>query len=297
MMRMSSTGDLIAALRGARDVRLVAYMLPSGRVLDGLIQASRAGAHVSVRLEGDIYKDGGGVSAINRAAIAELQAAGADAALAHTSQDAPGSMLHLKAALVDGALFLDDRNWLDDGGDTVVRDDDERDAAMVDDALAGRCDRASPCFAVAKRQSLASEARLLDAGRRGDDAIVESESFGAGNSVFSALDDLAQRGGHVRLLVNARDLAGNARERGALARLRADGVDVRVSDVAEKFAVLDGSRGWLGSANATVAFDRPDQLDWGARTDAPDVIAHLRQAFDERWRGAREFGAFTPASC
>ncbi|HVA27122.1 MAG TPA: phospholipase D-like domain-containing protein [Candidatus Baltobacteraceae bacterium] len=297
MIRMSSTGDLIAAMRGARDVRLVAYTLPPGRVLDGLIQASRAGARVRVRLEGDVYKHGGGIGAINRAAIAELRAAGADAALAHTGQDAPGSMLHLKAALVDGALFLDDRNWLDHGGDTIVRDDSERDAAMVDDALAGRCDRASPFFAVAKRQSLALEARLLDAGRRGDDAIVESESFGAGNRVFNALDDLARRGGHVRLLVNSRDLAGNASERGALARLSADGVAVRMSDVAEKFAVLDGSRGWLGSTNATIAFDRPDQLDWGARTGAPDVIAHLGQAFEERWSGAREFGTFTPVSC
>ena len=287
---MSSTGELVAALRGARNVRLVAYALPPGRVLDGLIQACRAGAHVRVRLEGYTFTTGGGIGATNQAAIAELRAAGADAALVHTTQDASDAMAHLKAAAVDGALFLDDRNWPSDGGDTIVRDDCVRDVAMVDDAIAGRCDPASPLFSVAKRQSLASEAHLLDAGRRGDDAIVESESFGANNCVFDALDRLAHTGSRVRLLVNGRDLKGNLRERGALARLRADGVAVRVTDGAEKFAVLDGSRGWLGSANATAAFDHPDQLDWGARTDAPSVIAHLRQAFEERWSNARKFG-------
>jgi len=288
MMHLSSTGELLAALRGARDVSLVAYTLPPGRVLDGLARAARAGAHVKVRLEGSIYKDGAsvGVGAANRAAIDALQAAGADAALVHASADAADAMLHAKAAIVDGTLFLDDRNWPDDGEDTIVRDDFANDAAMVEDAIDGKSGPATPFFAIAKRPALASEARLVDESRRGDDVIVESESFGAGNRVFDALERIAAAGAHVRLLVNARDLRGNANERSALRKLRALGVAVRLTGADEKFAVVKQTRGWLGSANATVAFDRPDQLDWGARTDAPDVIAHLRAAFDARWTRA-----------
>jgi len=286
MIRLSSTNELVSALAHARDVSLIAYTLPSGRVLDGLAQAARGGAHVRVRLEGYIYKDDGNVGADNRAAIATLREAGADAALVHTDALASDAMLHLKAATVDETLFLDDRNWPDDGEDTIVRDDFAQDATMVEDAVLGKEDAANAFFSVTKRASLASEARLLDEARNGDDVIVESESFGASNRVYTSLDRAACRGAHVRLVVNARDLAGNANERGALARLAQDGVAVRVTDAAEKFAVVRDSRGWIGSTNATVAFNHPDQLDWGERTDAPELLAHLQQTFDRRWAQA-----------
>jgi hypothetical protein len=286
MMTLSSTAALVCAFANARDVSLIAYTLPVGRVLDGLTAAAKAGAHVCVRLEGYIYKDDGGVTAANTAAIAQLRAAGADAALVHPDQHAPDAMLHCKAALVDGKLFLDDRNWPDDGADTIVCDDFARDAAIVHDAVGGREDAPTPFFAVAKREALASEARLLNEAHDGDDVIVESESFGANNRVYNSLDALGRAGAHVRLLVSARDMRGNPNERGALEKLSADGVNVRVVDADEKLAVVNGSRGWLGSANATAAFDHPDQLDWGARTDAPSILAHLRQTFDARWQGA-----------
>ena len=115
-------------------------------------------------------------------------------------------MLHCKAALVDGTLFLDDRNWPDDGADTIVRDDFPRDEQIVRDAVAGAVDAPTPFFAVAKREALASEARLLHEAHAGDDVIVESESFGANNRVYSAIDALRRAGAHVRLLVSARDL-------------------------------------------------------------------------------------------
>ena len=285
-MTLSSTAELLSSLEHARDVSLIAYTLPKGRVLDGLAAAAKAGAHVRVRLEGYIYKDSGDVAAANGSAIAELRAAGADARLVHPDQHAPGAMLHCKAALVDGTLFLDDRYWPDDGADTILRDDFSRDAQVVADAVAEREDAPSPFFAIAKRESLASEARLLHEAHRGDDVIVESESFGASNRVYTALDALGRAGAHVRLLVSVRDMQGNSNERGALEKLSADGVSVRVCDADEKFAVVRGSRGWVGSANATASFDHPDQFDWGARTDASPILDHLRRTFDQRWQSA-----------
>ncbi len=286
MMTLSSTAELLSRIERARDVSLIAYTLPKGRVLDGLAAAAKAGTHVRVRLEGYIYKDDGGVTAANAAAIAELRAAGADAQLVHPDQRAPDAMLHCKAALVDGELFLDDRNWPDDGADTILRDDFSRDARIVADAVVEREDAPTPFFAVAKRESLASEARLLNEARRGDDVIVESESFGANNRVYSALDALGRADAHARLLVSARDMQGNANEQGALRKLSADGVSIRVCDADEKFAVVRESRGWIGSANATASFDHPDQFDWGARTDAPAILAHVRRTFEERWQQA-----------
>jgi phosphatidylserine/phosphatidylglycerophosphate/cardiolipin synthase-like enzyme len=286
MMTLSSTNDLLATLDHARDVSLMAYTLPAGRVLDGLAAAAKAGARVRVRLEGRIYNDDKDVGAANVAAIAKLRAAGADAQLVHSDKNASDAMLHCKAALVDGTLFLDDRNWPDDSGDTIVRDDFSRDAQIVRDALDGIEDPATPFFSVAKRESLASEARLLYEAHAGNDVIVESESFGANNRVYKAIDNAARAGAHVRLLVNARDLQGNANEAGALKKLAVDGVAVRLCDADEKLAVADETRGWLGSANATVAFDHPDQLDWGARTDAPAIVSHLRDVFEKRWAAA-----------
>ncbi len=286
MMTLSSTNDLLAKMDGARDVSLMAYTLPPGRVLDGLTAAAKAGAHVRVRLEGYIYKDDGSVGTANAAAIAKLRAAGADAQLMHAGKNARDAMLHCKAALVDGALFLDDRNWPDDGADTIVRDNFPTDAHIVADAVDGTEDRPTPFFSVAKRDSLASESRLLHEARAGDDVIVESESFGANNRVYKAIDDAARAGAHVRLLVSSRDLQANPNERGALEKLAGDGVGVRVCDADEKLAIVDATRGWLGSANATAAFNHPDQLDWGARTDAPTIVSHLREAFEQRWSTA-----------
>jgi phosphatidylserine/phosphatidylglycerophosphate/cardiolipin synthase-like enzyme len=283
MMTLSSTGEVLTALRRGADVSLVAYTLPPGRILDALDAAARRGAHVRVRLEGYVYKDDGAVGARNEVALAALRAAGADAQLVHPSAGGAEPVLHLKGLTVDGALFLDDRNWPDDGADTIIRDDFAGDAALVRDAAAGREDRATSSFSVRKRQSLALEARLIGEARAGDEVIVESESFGDRNPVYDALRVAAKRGAHVRVLVSARDASANAAEAGAIRKLHEAGAQIRVCDADEKFAVVNGARGWIGSANATAAFEHPDQLDWGARIDDGGVIAHVAHAFEERW--------------
>ena len=283
MITLSSTAELLGALRHARNVSLTAYTLEPGSVLDGLAQAARSGARVTVRLEGYIYKDDGTVGAANAAAVERLRSAGADARLVHPAKDSREGMLHAKTAVVDGTLFLDDRNWPDDGADTIVRDDFARDAESALDTASGRADTPTRFFSIAKRESLASEARLIAQAGSGDDVILESESFGASNRVYTALDAAALRGAHVRVLVSERDLQNNANEAGAIAKLRADGADVRSCQADEKFAIVNGTRGWLGSTNATAAFSHPDQFDWGLRSDASDVLAHERSAFESRW--------------
>ena len=44
----------------------------------------------------------------------------------------------MKAAVVDGVAWLDDRNWAGSGSETVVRDSDPDDVAAVAAAVAGR---------------------------------------------------------------------------------------------------------------------------------------------------------------
>ncbi len=290
MISLSSSAELVSAMQLARDISLTAYTLPSGSVLDALTSAAKRGAHVKVRLEGYIYNDDGTVSAANTQAIEALTRAGADAQLVHEHVDAPDAMLHFKGAVIDRTLFLDDRNWPDDGADTILRDTFAPDTQMARDAASGKGDEPTRFFAVRKRDALVSEARLIREAHCGDDVIIESESFGESNAVYAAIDDAAKRGAHVRLLVSERDIRDNSNEQAALARLVADGVQAGTCDADEKFAVVGESRGWLGSANATAAFNRPDQLDWGMRTDDPAITAHVRTAFESRWSTAVSAG-------
>ena len=263
MITLASTEAVLRALRRARDITCASYALPPGPVLDGLAAAARRGAHVVVRLEGTPYKDAaGGLQRANAAAVAALRSAGADARLL---QQAPGeAALHAKAIVADGALYLDDCNWPRDG-DTIVRDDAPSHARI----------------ATSKRAALASEARTIRAASRAC-VDIESESVSPYNCAFTAIDARAKRGERVRLLVSARDLRGNPKERAALSKLASDGVQVRSCPASEKFA-LAGARAWIGSANASAAFDKPDQIDWGLQTRAQDVVAHLRSHFEQRW--------------
>lgn len=284
----------MAALRAARDISLAAYTLRSGRVERALVAAARRGARVSVRLEGRPFNDPQGqLLADNERAVAVIRAAGGDARIVDGK---PGgeAPLHAKAAIVDGNVFLDDRNWADDGSETLVRDTFSQDRAAVNDAVHGTGGAPGRWFATRKHDALALEARLLRGSSSGDGVVVESESFGAFNSAFEALDALAKRGAHPRLLVSSRDLQNNAREINALEKLQQDGVKIRSVDADEKFA-LAGSRAWLGSANATAAFDKPDQIDWGLRTDEPAVVAHLRETFERRWKSAVPFSSTAAA--
>ena len=288
MIQLSSIGNVRAAISNARDVDVLAYTLSRGPVLDALEAAASRGAHVSVRLEGAPYGDSDGALALhNRRIVEKLARFGIDARLGHAhpggDSEAP---VHAKALVADDRVFLDDRNWGAD--DFVVSDRDQDVVRAVVDAVDGKTPHDAPGSAVVleKRAALAREADLLRSAGAGDDVIVESESFGNGNPVYAALDELGKRGLAPRLLVSARE-AANAREAKALARLASDGVSVRVTRGTEKFALV-GDRSWIGSANASAAFGHPDMIDWGLCTGDRDVVAAARERVEARWAAAKQ---------
>lgn len=215
----------------------------------------------------------------NAAAVTELQRNGIDAALV---QSEPAAPLHLKAAIVDGRLFLDDRNWLADGRDAIASTRDCADVIAVRKAMRGN--RGKPAqVAVRKREALAMEADMI-ARAGGGGIAAQSESFGSG-VVARALLEATRAGEPVRLLVSSRDVHG-AREARVLASLSVAGAQVRVvsEGYSEKLCVA-GDCAWVGSANATAGF--PDTIDWGARTRAPSAVNTLRARFERNWQAAR----------
>lgn len=203
MLQLTSTGAVVDQIAHARDIVAEAYTL-HGPVLFALEEAARRGAGVHVRLEGRPFDDPkGGLAAENARLAAQLRGCGADATLAHP--------LHAKALDIDGVLYLDEKNWR--RNDLVLRENDATKAGGI---------------ATIKHEALAREAQLLSDSRRGDDAVVESESFGCCNAVYGALSRLARDGASPRLLVAQRELRGNKREAHVLEKLVNDGVRVRI---------------------------------------------------------------------
>jgi hypothetical protein len=274
-----------AAIERGSSVALSAYVLrPGSGVEAALERAGDRGAQVTVTLEGHPYRGGTGSHSLahaNRASAASLRRHGVAVRL-------PGRAaipVHLKAAVVDGTAYLDDRNWTGDGHDTIVATSDPRAVDAVAATLAGRAAASVPGLALDKAAALRLEARAIrDAD--GDRLDVQSESFGY-SRVYDALRDRAAHGAHVRLLVSAREYAqrGNVAERSALRHLREVGVEVRVVCSDEKLCV-GGDRGWVGSANATFA-GRP-MLDWGMETRDPAMLRELERRFEATWATAAE---------
>ncbi|GAC1507099.1 MAG: hypothetical protein NVS1B14_12140 [Vulcanimicrobiaceae bacterium] len=275
MITFVASADVVRAVRHAHTVTVEAYVLRPGRVFRALVEASRNGARVRIRLSAHPYADASGaLRRGNAQAVRALRRAGAQAALVPERARLPS---HIKAALIDDRLYLDDRNWPDDGKDTIVRDDDGRDVCAVADALHGYFRNTAP-LAVQKDPALRREARTLydaiDAGRA---VAVETESFGFGR-VYAALMVALHRHVPVRLLVANRDIS--ARSRPALARLAAAGAHIRTSSDDEKMAVA-GSQAWIGSANASAG--RPEQLDWGLRVFDASAVERVRARFEHNW--------------
>jgi hypothetical protein len=268
MLDLSSTRQMLVAISQAREIDAEAYTL-HGPVLRALEEAARDGAHVVVRLEGRPYGDpAGNLARENRRLVDDLRKAGADAQLGHP--------LHAKAVAVDSTLYLDDKNW--GIHDLVLRDEDPSDIASI------------PSI---KHAALAAEAQLLRGARAGDGIVVESESFGCCNPVYSALDALGRAGAAPHLLVCTNELRANDRERKALERLARDGVRVRVCSDSEKLA-LAGDRAWCGSANATVAFGESDMPDWGVCTGNHAIVSAVRARLEAQWAAAKEFKGYSP---
>jgi hypothetical protein len=270
VIALDTMAGFMRSLASARQVALSSYTLHPGPVLGALEAAARRGAAVRVRLDGDpVGGAGGALYRSNAAAVAELRAAGADAAL--TGPDEPS--MHLKAATVDGVTWLDDRNWIGSAAEQIVRTDEPGAVAMT------------------KADALKREADVIE--RAGASELdVESESFGSG-AIYGALLQRAAAHLPTRLIVAGREAAEprNAAERTCLARLAALGVEVRLGDARgrdlnEKLAVSAGGA-WVGSANAT--YDGGDfgaQRDWGVASGDPAIVDALRGAFARNWARA-----------
>jgi hypothetical protein len=288
MIAFDTAAGFIRTLESARAIALTAYTLREGGVLDGLVAAAKRGADVRVRIEGDPLDDAAGtLHAANAAAVAALRAAGATA-----EATKPGEpVLHLKAAVVDGVAWLDDRNWATGGAERILRDTDADDVAAVASAVAGG-PGADGHLATTKSGAQRLEGDVIAHAGAGP-LLIESESFGNG-TIYNALLHRAEAHLPARLIVAGREVAesGDRTERAHLAHLAALGVDVRVGDpkhgdLDEKLAVA-GDDGWVGSANATYARDAAGaQRDWGLATREPAIVDGLRASFERNWAHAR----------
>ena len=278
---LSSSGEIVRALGEAKDIGFTAYTLRPGRFLDALEAAADRGARVHVVLEAHPFDNGTGeLTKANEATVAELRTHGVDAVL----HDAGKASLHMKAALVDGVAFLDDRNWPDDGHDTIVRTTDRDDVAAVRSAIAGKPGSDAHLWTQKDDATRAEAATIRWAP--GHDVAFETESFGFG-PVYGALRARAKAGDHVRVLVQSMDLAGSPRASAALHKLAEAGAEVRVGNSDEKIVVA-GDRAWVGSANASAG--RPQTIDWGMRTKIPALIDALRTRYEANWNEGRAFG-------
>lgn len=278
---LRSHGDILAAIANAKSVTLSAYVLPAeSGMARALAAAADRGAQVAVTLDGAPYLGSAEGANPNLACADALRAHGVAVRLG----DALRPAMHLKAAIVDGRGYLDDRNWPVSGRDTAVETDEPAAVAAIAGAIAGTELPASD-LALHKNACLALEAATIrDAGDRID---VATESFGA-SEIGAALCERARAGATVRLEVNAAVLAHDAsgREHRALARLAACGVDVRAVGAAEKYAV-GGTRAWLGSANATAADG--EMLDWGMTTADAHIAGTLARSFEDAWKNGKRF--------
>jgi hypothetical protein len=247
---LASVAEFTAAVRSARKISLTSYTLHPGTVLGTLDAAAQRGAAVHVRLDGDPL---GGK-------LAQLT-------------DRADPVMHMKAAIVDGVAWLDDRNWAGTDNERVVRVDDPRDVALT------------------KADALRREADVIEHAGNGE-LDVESESFGNG-SIYRALLQRAHAHLPTRLIVAGRELAEarNAPERGCLRQLAALGVEIRAGDARrhdlnDKLAVA-ADRAWVGSANATYDGGRlGEQADWGIAARDRGVVDGLRAAFAANWQHA-----------
>jgi len=274
----------LGALERASTIDFSAYVLRrDSPVTRALERAAGRGAAVAVTLEGAPFggssAERGRIGKQNRRAAAELARHGVHV---HVTRPAEGQV-HMKAAIVDGTVFLDDRNWPADGRDTIVATSDPEDLRTVARALRGE-DASDANLATGKSEALELEAQAIYAAA-GDRIDVESESFGS-SPVSKALRYRAEHGAVVRLLVAASELGGPSRatERAELRHLREAGVDVRVVNAGEKLCA-GADCGWVGSANATYSF--APQADWGMLTRDAALLGALHAAFERNWDEGR----------
>jgi len=283
MISVSSTAQMLGALRTARDVTFAAYFLKGGTIVEGLKQAAKRGAHVQVRLDGALYGGTARWSAESHKSARTLRRYGADVTFLHLRKhDGPG--LHIKAAVCDGAAFLDDCNWAR-GGDTVMRDDTPAHVRAIRAAVLQREGSGIGGLALTKDAALKAESHVLRRRSRSGTVEVETEELGA-SKVSQALRDLLAHHVHCRVLVSEWAVKNaNHRTQDAALSLEKAGAEVRMAKTSEKIAVA-GACAWIGSANATSPYFNGGDIDWSLTTADPYIIRGLKSHFANHWRAS-----------
>jgi phosphatidylserine/phosphatidylglycerophosphate/cardiolipin synthase-like enzyme len=287
MISLATRAEALSAASRAGSVVATAYLLPPGPVLQTLEDAARRGARVYVRVEGrPAGDDKGRMHAMNAAAIAALKRLGADAQLIDCD-GADGPKMHMKALVCDRVAYLDDRNFVKGGDQTIVRDDDGADVDAVVAAAHAEPYAGSDSVCTNKAAALDAQGRVLASARAKGSVDVETESFSRQSGTYAQLKRLAARGVHCRLIVSRRELRSSDKMQHAVQLLRAAGVAVRAADTNEKFAIVDGARAWVGSADSTSAYPDGDQIDWSLCTHLPQIVDALRAHFRTHWDAAK----------
>lgn len=260
-------------IESSHDVILSAYVLaPNGAMARALAAAAHRGAKVHVVLDGVAF---GAARRMNGEVTPRLREAG-------VRVDFTRAPLHAKAAVVDGHVYLSDRNWTRSRAELVLEDRLAADEPVVLRAITGVAGMHGR-LTTRKADSLAAEAAVL-AGNRTHEVAVETEAFGLSTPVDVALLARRSRGDRVRLIVDQREYRSAPLEREQVAELVRHGVEVRIGRSGEKLAI-DGDAAWIGSANATPGL--PDQVDWGV-TATPNIANAIKLQFETNWSNAED---------
>lgn len=285
---LTTVRDLIAHLRNASTITLAAYTLsPSSDITKALIAAADRGANVDVVVGGGAF---GQAKDDNIATLTELsyhQCVLDDGIKNVTAYKCrlhiTGNPQHIKVAVVNGEVYVSDRNFSTHTyAELVVHDQLPGDRFLLERAILGDPGSNDHLW-TKKRDALSAEGRMLFQ-RRSREVRMESESFNDSTPVYHGLSVRAHAGDRVRLIVSRIEYSRSAKERGAIAALVHDGVDVRVGRSSEKMMV-DGDNVWMGSANATG--ELPDQIEWGMMFRDPFLASTLISQFDRNWDDAK----------
>lgn len=260
----------------AETITLTAYSLkPTASVVRALAAASDRGAHVSVALS----RGFGMYVRENADTAAELTAHGVRVhVLEGTTQST-----HMKAVILDGNLYLSDRNWAArPGQEIVLRDTIPGDRTLVERAVLGETGHNDHLW-TGKAEALEAEAGMLSR-TQSHKVDLETESFSESSPIYEQLKNLATSGHEVHLIVAESEYNHRPSERASLNALAASGVSVRLLNSNEKFAVT-GNAVWIGSANATGG--APNQIEFGVLLEDESIANKISAQFERQWATAK----------
>lgn len=267
--------EIFERIAAAKTITIAAYSLKdTSPIVADLAAAADRGARASVALS----RGFGMFVSTNRATAAFLENHHVRVHILESTTEST----HVKVAIIDGEVYLSDRNWSpSDTRQIVIHDTVPGDRVLVERAILGDPGQNDHLW-MRKADALAAEAEMLHV-RHSNLVRVSSESFGPGTPVFDELLARAEAGDHIELLVAPSEYRHTGREQIAVADLQSHGVEVRLSTADEKVAI-DGDFVWLGSTNATHGV--PNQIDFGMRTSDKEIAHRLTAQFDAEWLSA-----------